>query len=211
MSPEKVISVIEMYEKKLSQAGIPKTRMDPKRTFASLSRDEILTHAHFLTDGAKEYARRGNLRKMGSHLTVIQMCLSFVGWYTLEQLMNHNRPDVEKATYIEKSGLNPRSFKSLEGWRYIPRGYELYRSVLKVLQRQQEQQPDRFVLLDEFLEDEGVLSCYTPNRLIRFCSPPDFRRARRAIRGSIGYLRKKGHIIESTKEFGQIAYRWCGE
>ena len=92
MDSEKVISVVEMYEKKLREAGIPKIRMDPKRTFASLNREEILAHAHFLTDGVKEYAKEGKLRKMGSHLSAIQMCLSFAGWYTLEDIMNHNKP-----------------------------------------------------------------------------------------------------------------------
>lgn len=67
--------------------------MNPKRTFASLSNYELLSHAHFLIDGAKEYARNPEKqRKAGSHLTAIQMCLSFAGWYTLEDLMNHNRP-----------------------------------------------------------------------------------------------------------------------
>lgn len=92
MTSEKVIAVIEMYEKRLREEGIPKIRMDPRRTFATLAKDEILAHAHYLTDGAKEYARQGKRRKMGSHLTAIQMCLSFAGWYTLEDLMNHNKP-----------------------------------------------------------------------------------------------------------------------
>jgi len=66
--------------------------MNPKRTFASLGKEEMLAHAHFLTDGVKGYARNGKLRKMGNHLTAIQMCLSFAGWYTLEDITNHNKP-----------------------------------------------------------------------------------------------------------------------
>lgn len=94
MTTEKIISIVEMYEERLRAAGVPKIRMDPSRTFASLSRDEILAHAHYLTDDVKEYAEQPDkLRKTGSHLTAIQMCLSFAGWYTLEELMNHNRPD----------------------------------------------------------------------------------------------------------------------
>jgi hypothetical protein len=93
MTPEKIISVIEMYEKKLIAANIPKQRMDPGRTFASLNKDERLAHAHYLCDGVKEYARDPEkLRKTGSHLTSVQLCLSFAGWYTLEELMAHNRP-----------------------------------------------------------------------------------------------------------------------
>lgn len=93
MAPEKIISIIEMYEKRLLEADVPKVRMDPKRTFESASVAERLAHAHFLCDGVKEYARSPlRQRKTGSHLTAVQMCLSFAGWYTLEDLMNHNRP-----------------------------------------------------------------------------------------------------------------------
>lgn len=95
MTPEKIISVVEMYEKRLREEGVPKTRMNIKRTFASASKSELLAHAHFLCEGLKGYARDpGKLRKTGSHLTVVQMCLSFADWYTLEDLMNHNKPPV---------------------------------------------------------------------------------------------------------------------
>jgi len=94
MTPEKIISVVKMYERLLLEAGVPKVRMNPKRTFASCSKEELLAHAHYLTDGIKEYAKDpARQRKTGSHLTAIQMCLSFAGWYTLEDIMNHNRPD----------------------------------------------------------------------------------------------------------------------
>lgn len=93
MTPEKIISVIEMYEKRLLEADVPKVRLDPKRTFESSTVVERLAHAHFLCDGVKEYAMSPlRQRKTGSHLTAVQMCLSFAGWYTLEDLMNHNRP-----------------------------------------------------------------------------------------------------------------------
>lgn len=97
MAPEKIIAIIEMYEHRLVAENIPKIRMDPSDTFASLTKEGLLAHAHFLCDGVKEYARDPEkLRKTGSHLTAVQMCLSFAGWYTLEDLMNHNRPDGSK-------------------------------------------------------------------------------------------------------------------
>jgi len=96
MTPQKIISVIEMYEKRFHAENIPKIRMDPKRTFESLTREERLAHAHFLCDGVKKYALDPEKqRKTGSHLTAVQMCLSFAGWYTLEELMCHNRPENE--------------------------------------------------------------------------------------------------------------------
>ncbi|MDE1919422.1 MAG: hypothetical protein KGH56_01855 [Patescibacteria group bacterium] len=93
MTKKKILAVIAMYERHLRREGIPKVRMDPGRTFASLNKEELLAHAHFLCDGMKEYAKDPEKRrKTGSHLTAVQMCLSFAGWYTLEELMNHSRP-----------------------------------------------------------------------------------------------------------------------
>jgi len=93
MLGEKIISVIEMYEARLREEGVPKVRMDPGRTFGDPSKEELLAHAHFLCDGVKVFARDpARQRKTGSHLTSVQMCLSFAGWYTLQELMDHNRP-----------------------------------------------------------------------------------------------------------------------
>ncbi len=92
MEPDVIVRVIELYEVRLRKANVPMTRMDPSRTFESLNRKERLAHAHFLCRGAKDYARDPmRQRKAGSHLTAIQMCLSFAGWYTLAELMEHNR------------------------------------------------------------------------------------------------------------------------
>lgn len=92
MTPEKTVSVIEMYEERLREGSVPKVRMDPNRTLASLNMGEMLAHAHFLCDGVKKYAQDPEKqRKTGSHLTAVQMCLSFAGWYTLQDLMDHNK------------------------------------------------------------------------------------------------------------------------
>ena len=93
MTPEKIVRLIERYERELQAAGIPQARMDIDRTFGSLSREENLAHAHYLCSGVKRFAQDPNLqRKTGSHLTAVQMCLSNAGWYTLRELMDHNRP-----------------------------------------------------------------------------------------------------------------------
>jgi hypothetical protein len=84
-----------MYEERLVAERIPKVAMHPARTFASLSRKEILAHAHHLIDGVKLYAQYAHdpekAGKTGRHLASIQMCLSFAGWYTLDDLKDHNR------------------------------------------------------------------------------------------------------------------------
>lgn len=93
MTPSAIVRVIQMYEQRLLEAAVPKKRMDPSRAFSSLSVDEILAHAHYICDGAKEFARDSDkFGKANRHLTVVQMCLGFAGWYTLQELMEHNRP-----------------------------------------------------------------------------------------------------------------------
>ena len=92
MNTGQILNVVGMYEMRLVAEGVPKVAMNSERTFASLSRSEILAHAHFLIDGVRTYAV--DPRKEGKtarHLASIQMCLSFAGWYSLEELKNHNR------------------------------------------------------------------------------------------------------------------------
>ncbi len=88
---EVIVAIIERYERRLSEAGIPKTKMNPNRTFGSLNMLELLAHAHYLCDEVKELAgNSGKQRKLGSHLAAVQMCLSFADWYTLQELREHN-------------------------------------------------------------------------------------------------------------------------
>lgn len=97
MTPEKIVSVIEMYEARLRNAGIPQARMDPAQTLASLSHPEILAHAHYLCAGTKECARdpKKQLRAAGN-LASIQLCLLLAGWYALSDFMDHCRPTEPK-------------------------------------------------------------------------------------------------------------------
>lgn len=98
MTKEKIISVLEFYQKVLDalHESPPRKRIDPKKKFSELSREEILSHANFLIDGAKEFAlQEGKLGKANRHLSSIQMCLSFAGLFSLEDVMNHNKPGDE--------------------------------------------------------------------------------------------------------------------
>jgi hypothetical protein len=71
---------------------VPQVRMDSSKYFGDLSTEGHLAHAHYLIDGVVEYAKDPERqRKAGSHLTAVQMCLSCAGWYTLQELMDHNR------------------------------------------------------------------------------------------------------------------------
>lgn len=96
MTPEQVVTVVSTYAEKLAKAGVKKESMDPDLTLASLSSQQHLAHAYYLCDGVIKRAQINNAdwadgRKVGSHLTSIQYHLSLAGWYTLEELKDHNR------------------------------------------------------------------------------------------------------------------------
>lgn len=91
MTPEKIQAVVRIYRAQFEKEGVPKTRMDPRSFFAS--KEEMLAHAHYLLDGIEEYAKDPDKQgKCRRHLGSCQTLLWTAGWYTLEELMNHNRP-----------------------------------------------------------------------------------------------------------------------
>ena len=91
MTPEKIIAVARMYRERFEREGIPKERMDPKAFFDST--EEMLAHAHYLADTTEEHARNPETYgKANRHLASLQTLLWTAEWYTLDDLMNHNRP-----------------------------------------------------------------------------------------------------------------------
>ena len=57
------------------------------------SSHEMLAHAHYLLDGIEVYARmRDKKGKTGRHLGSVQTLLWVAGWYTLGEIMEHNKP-----------------------------------------------------------------------------------------------------------------------
>ncbi len=91
MEPSKIIAVCEMYRKRFEAEGIPKKRMGEDELF--VSKIEMLAHAHFLLDGIEEFAvNPEKVGKTGRHLGSVQTLLWVAGWYTLEDIMNHNHP-----------------------------------------------------------------------------------------------------------------------
>ncbi len=94
MTPEKIVSIADMYIERLRGRGFFPVRMEVGRTFQSLTRTELLAHAYYLCENVKKLAvnpeEQGKARR---HLSAAQMCLSFAGWYTLRQMMEHNMPE----------------------------------------------------------------------------------------------------------------------
>lgn len=79
LSVEKILNLIEMYEAVLSVRNIQKKRLEKNDSFSSISvsRDDLLMHAHSLCDYAQTAVHR---------LTAIQMYLVFAGWYTAKEI-----------------------------------------------------------------------------------------------------------------------------
>jgi len=77
----------------LIAAGVIPQRIDIDHMFCDLSKSEQLAHAHYLIDAmdaSAYYPEKWD--KVNRHLTAIQMSLSNGGWFTLRDLMEHNRP-----------------------------------------------------------------------------------------------------------------------
>ncbi len=96
METKKILEVIDRYQKLLDEWNVPKVRMNPSCTMGSLTREEALAHANYLLEGIRVFAQTpGKEDKTGRHLASVQMILSFLDVYTLNELMDHNRPDSE--------------------------------------------------------------------------------------------------------------------
>lgn len=96
MDPHKILAQTKRYDEQLAAEGVIPARTDPTRTFGSLSRAELLAHARYLAQGIPAFVDDpGKWGKANRHYTALQMCLSFADRYTLQDLMEHNRPREE--------------------------------------------------------------------------------------------------------------------
>lgn len=91
MNRHTVITVTLRYCSLLDQQNIQSVRIDPGRSFADLSVTEVLQHARYLCDSVLNLVDRPDKwAKINRHYAALQMCLSFAGWYTLNELMQHS-------------------------------------------------------------------------------------------------------------------------
>lgn len=93
MNPEKIISVTAEYQQRFLRDSIMPQRIDPLCTFAETSLTERLAHAAYLAEHIPDFARDpGKWGKANRHLASMQLCMSFAGWYSLNELREHNMP-----------------------------------------------------------------------------------------------------------------------
>jgi hypothetical protein len=95
MDIHKITHILVEYKTTLENLGVQPKRITTKNTFREYKDDipSLLSHSLYLVDGALVTAKDPEkYGKLNRHLTAIQMCLSFSGIYTLDELMAHNRP-----------------------------------------------------------------------------------------------------------------------
>ncbi len=92
MKRKEILAIVAKYKKKLERSAITPRRIAKRRTFGSCTHIELLQHALYLVVHIEEIDSVRQRDKLNRHFAAMQMCLSFADWYTLESLMNHNRP-----------------------------------------------------------------------------------------------------------------------
>ncbi len=98
MTPQKILEVVRTYEARLVAEGVPKKRISANLSFGVCNTQELLAHAHYLCEGVRNNGAVQNSYKPDKanwDFAAIQMCLSFANWYTLAELMEHNRSFVD--------------------------------------------------------------------------------------------------------------------
>lgn len=90
MTPEKVREVIAIYRAKFEQSGIEK--IDYRHCEILNSSEHGLAHCHGMLDRMETFITEGRMDKVYRWLGFIQGVLWMKGFYTLTDLMNHNRP-----------------------------------------------------------------------------------------------------------------------
>lgn len=95
MNIHKITHILVEYKTTLENLGVRPIRILTRKTFREYSKDSdaLLSHALYLVEGALVTAQdKDKYGKLNRHLTAIQMCLSFAGLYSLDELMTHNKP-----------------------------------------------------------------------------------------------------------------------
>lgn len=92
MTHDKVLEVIEMYEKFLAERGIPKAAAD--LTTPAPPMPLQLAHCNDMLDDMKSFCAQDRLGKAYRWLGFVQGVLWSAGIYTIKEMADHNRTPV---------------------------------------------------------------------------------------------------------------------
>lgn len=98
MDGKKVLEAISIYRKFF--AGTPKTNF-PHNRFVHTNY-QALTHCHGMLDDMERFVAEGKMEKVFRWLGFIQGCLWSLGYYDLEELKSHNRPNTDSEDHITR-------------------------------------------------------------------------------------------------------------
>lgn len=93
MKPEKIRKVLDIYRRKFENLNINKADYPHGEQLVSSKRG--LEHCHGMLEKVEGFIRENRMDKVFRWLGFIQGVLWDQGLYTLSELMNHNRKDVE--------------------------------------------------------------------------------------------------------------------
>jgi|GEM_PF-582184 len=96
LTGDKLISVFSFYRDELKKKGVPKKQLERYDIYsAGIFRKNHLSHLIYMCDTAIGFVHEGRIEKAMRWLGFIQGVLYFADEYTLDDLKNHSRPDVE--------------------------------------------------------------------------------------------------------------------
>lgn len=94
MDGEKILEVISIYRAYLTKDFGP-YKIDYPHDRHVLHPNQVLGHCYGMLDQMEEFVEQGRMDKAFRWLGFIQGCLWSQTCYTLEELKEHNRPDME--------------------------------------------------------------------------------------------------------------------
>lgn len=92
MDSNKILEVIEIYSEYFTKEEIE--YVDFSHIDKPEANKEMLAHCHGMLHKIKEFIQEDRIEKAFRWLGFVQGCLWSTGCYSLEDLMNHNRPNI---------------------------------------------------------------------------------------------------------------------
>ena len=90
MDGPKILEVVGIYSELFKSKGIES--VDYPHGLILDSPGSMIAHCAGMLDKIKDFVKEGRIEKAFRWLGFIQGCLWVIGYYSLEDLMNHNRP-----------------------------------------------------------------------------------------------------------------------
>jgi hypothetical protein len=92
MSSEKIAEALAFYKKHFENFKIAiKQHLDD---LVAISNEDVLAHCHWMVVSAEGFLAQGRREKAMRWLCFVQGCLFTLSHYYINEMKNHNRPDI---------------------------------------------------------------------------------------------------------------------